>query len=85
MPSATTHTRPEAAPSNPDSATESPRHLTQRELSLRWQISCATLERWRAAGCGPQFLKLAGQCRYREQDVVAFEQASLRRSTSERA
>ncbi len=60
------------------------RHLNQRQLAERWDLSEATLERWRSEGIGPVFLKLQGQVRYRIEDVEAFEVDSMRRSTSER-
>ncbi len=56
---------------------------TQTQIAERWRVSEGTLERWRSEGIGPIFLKLQGQVRYRLSDVVAFEEASLRRSTSE--
>ena len=64
--------------------TEPVRHLNQRQLAERWDVSEATLERWRSEGIGPVFLKLQGQVRYRVEDVEAFESDSLRKSTSER-
>ena len=60
------------------------RHLNQSELAERWDLSEATLERWRSEGIGPVFLKLQGQVRYRIEDVIAYEIESLRKSTSER-
>lgn len=60
------------------------RHLNQRQLAERWDLSEGTLERWRCEGIGPVFLKLQGQVRYRIEDVIAFEAESLRKSTSER-
>jgi predicted site-specific integrase-resolvase len=64
--------------------TEPVRHLNQRQLADRWDLSEATLERWRSEGIGPIFLKLQGQVRYRIEDIEAFEVDSLRKSTSER-
>jgi predicted site-specific integrase-resolvase len=64
--------------------TEPVRHLNQRQLAERWDLSEATLERWRSEGIGPVFLKLQGQVRYRIEDIEAFEVDSLRKSTSER-
>ena len=32
--------------------------MTQRELCNRWQVSEATLERWRSEGVGPIYVKL---------------------------
>lgn len=60
------------------------KHLNQRHLADRWDVSEATLERWRTEGIGPVFLKLQGRVLYRVEDVEAFESTSLRKSTSER-
>ena len=56
------------------------RCMTQTELAERWQISEATLERWRTEAGGPVFLKLGAQVRYRLRDVEAFEAEVLRES-----
>ena len=61
------------------------KHLNQRQLADRWDLSEASLERWRTEGIGPVFLKLQGRVLYRVEDVEAFETDSLRKSTSERA
>jgi predicted site-specific integrase-resolvase len=55
----------------------------QRKLAEHWQVAESTLERWRSEGIGPIFLKIRGNVRYRLSDVVAFEEESLRKSTSE--
>ena len=60
------------------------KHLNQRQLADRWDVSEATLERWRSEGIGPVFLKLQGRVLYRAEDIEAFESESLRKSTSER-
>ena len=60
------------------------KHLNQRQLADRWDVSEATLERWRTEGIGPVFLKLQGRVLYRFEDVESFEADSLRKSTSER-
>jgi predicted site-specific integrase-resolvase len=60
------------------------KHLNQRQLADRWDVSEATLERWRSEGIGPVFLKLQGRVLYRLEDVEGFESESLRKSTSER-
>jgi predicted site-specific integrase-resolvase len=57
--------------------------MTQRELCNRWQISEATLERWRSEGIGPIYVKLGGQVRYRREDVMEYETSGLRKSTFE--
>ena len=60
------------------------KHLNQSQLADRWDISEASLERWRSEGIGPVFLKLQGRVLYRVEDVETFEVDSLRKSTSER-
>lgn len=60
------------------------KHLNQSHLADRWNVSEATLERWRTEGLGPIFLKLQGRVLYRVEDVETFETESLRKSTSER-
>ncbi|SFM13690.1 helix-turn-helix transcriptional regulator [Nitrosomonas communis] len=60
------------------------KHLSQGELAERWNISEATLERWRSEGMGPVFLKLQGRVLYRLEDIEAFEAESLCKSTTER-
>ena len=59
------------------------KHLNQRQLADRWDVSEASLERWRSEGIGPIFLKLKGRVLYRLEDIEAFELGSLRKSTSE--
>lgn len=59
-------------------------HLNQSQLADRWDVSKATLERWRSEGIGPVYLKLQGHVLYRIEDIEAYEAASLYRSTSER-
>jgi predicted site-specific integrase-resolvase len=61
------------------------RCISQTELAQRWQISESTLERWRAEGIGPLFLKLRGQVRYRDTDILAYEDQALYASTRYRA
>ena len=59
------------------------KHLNQRQLTERWDISEASLERWRSEGIGPIFLKLQGRVLYRLEDIEAYEAECLRKSTSE--
>ena len=58
------------------------RHLNQRELAERLNISPRTLERWRWIGTGPTFLKVEGRVIYRLADVEAYERAQLRKGTA---
>ena len=60
-------------------------HFNQRNLAQRWNVSEATLERWRSEGIGPIFLKLQGRVLYRLVDIENFESACLRTSTSQTA
>ena len=53
------------------------RCISQNELAQRWQVSEATLERWRFQRKGPQFLRLGGQVRYRLVDVESYERERL--------
>ena len=45
--------------------------ISQTEMAQRWQLSESTPERWRSEGIGPVFLKLRGQVRYRDTDILA--------------
>ena len=54
------------------------RRLTQDELADRWRMSPRSLERWRADGFGPEWIKMRGRVLYRTEDVVAFERERLR-------
>lgn len=61
------------------------KHLSSRELATRWGLKPRTLERWRAVGLGPHFLRLGGRIAYRLEDVEAYEQSHYFSSTSEPA
>jgi predicted site-specific integrase-resolvase len=56
-------------------------HFNQRALAKRWDVSEATLERWRSEGIGPIFLKLQGRVLYRLVDIEAYEESCLSIST----
>jgi len=56
-------------------------HLNQRALATRWDVSEATLERWRTEGIGPIFLKLQGRVLYRLEDIEVYEASCLSIST----
>ena len=60
------------------------KHFNQRQLAERWNVSEASLERWRSAGIGPVYLKLQGRVLYRVEDVEAYEAECMRKSTTER-
>jgi hypothetical protein len=67
----------------PETSNKPTRHLGQKELARRWNLSHRTLERWRSKGGGPQFIRLLGRCLYRIEDIERFEQERLRDSTAE--
>jgi hypothetical protein len=66
----------------PEAPAKPIRHMGQKDLARRWNLSHRTLERWRSHGDGPPFLKLNGRCLYRMEDIEQFEQARLKASTS---
>jgi len=43
-----------------------------------WGKSVRTVQRWRATGYGPAYLRLGGSVIYRMCDVLAFEDAACR-------
>lgn len=59
------------------------RLLREEDVARRQGRSVKTLQNQRVTGGGIPFLKLGRSVRYRLADVVAWETAHLRRSTSE--
>lgn len=59
--------------------------ITETELSRRWKISVKTLRNRRVVGGFVPYIKISRTVRYRVSDVVAWEEASLRQSTSEQS
>lgn len=53
-------------------------HLRELDLAKRWMTSQRTLQRWRAKGLGPAWIKIGGGVRYRMADVVDYEHRHLR-------
>lgn len=49
--------------------------FTEAELAERWRLSVRTLQRWRADGSGPVFLRPGRRIAYRRLDVERFEAA----------
>lgn len=62
---------------NPGQSVQQVRHLTQGELAKRWNKAEATIERYRAIGSGPRFLKIGGKVLYRIEDIQEFERSCL--------
>jgi hypothetical protein len=59
-------------------------HINQKQLTDRWDLSERTLERWRAIGWGPLFLKIGGRVVYRVEDILPYEEQHLADSTQSR-
>lgn len=57
--------------------------LTERELAARQKRSVRTLQNQRISGDGVPFVKFGRSVRYRLCDIVAWEEGSLRNSTSQ--
>lgn len=58
------------------------RMVTEAELADRLNVSVRTLQRYRAAGCGPQFARVGdgrGVIRYAERDIATWLQRQKRR------
>lgn len=47
--------------------------LRERDLADRWQTSQRTLQRWRAEGSGPPYIRIGGAIRYRLDDIEEYE------------
>ncbi|MGY2061402.1 helix-turn-helix transcriptional regulator [Nocardia gipuzkoensis] len=48
--------------------------LTRAEVAARAKLSPKTLANWASAGKGPRFFRIGGgRCRYRLDDVIAWE------------
>ncbi len=62
---------PTDRPTNQDPSTL----IRPRRLAERWDKSPRTLQRWRAAGTGPAWLRIGGSIFYRIGDVCAYEEA----------
>ena len=54
-----------------------PPRLTRAELALLWRVSPRTIERYEAAGIGPQPIRIGGRVLYRREDVLAWEQGQI--------
>jgi len=57
--------------------------LTELDLATRWSCSIKKLQADRLKGVGIPYVKIGRLVRYRIEDVLEFEAAQLRQSTSE--
>ena len=46
--------------------------LTEQEVANALRISTKTLQRWRASGTGPAYLRVAGRVRYPVEGLVEY-------------
>jgi hypothetical protein len=58
--------------------------LTEKQLAARHQLSVKTLRNARVTGSYIRFVRLGRTVRYRLSDIVAYEEANLVHSTSDR-
>ena len=59
-----------------------PARLNEKQLAERWGVSVRTLQAARVKGSGVPFVRIGRSVRYRLEDVLDYEQARLRTSTS---
>ena len=57
--------------------------LTTYQLAARWGVTPGHLRNRRVGGRAPAFFKVGKSVRYRMSDVLKFEAATLRTSTTE--
>lgn len=54
------------------------KRLTEIEVAKRLDVSTRTIQQWRRAGIGPAFIRIGqNTIRYREEDVIAYEESKL--------
>ena len=58
------------------------RYHNTRAAALYLGFSPRTLEKWRMTGQGPSYTKRGRRCLYRLEDLDAWAEAGMRRSTS---
>lgn len=47
--------------------------FSEQALAVRYGKTVRTLQRWRAEGYGPSYLRIGGSIFYRMEDIEAFE------------
>lgn len=57
--------------------------LTPEHAATRLGVAKQSLAKWRVSGTGPVFVKVGSRVFYRPQDLDAWVETRLRRSTSE--
>jgi hypothetical protein len=56
---------------------------TSQETALSLRLAEGTLANWRVQGKGPAFCRVGGKICYRDEDINAFIEGGMCRSTSE--
>jgi hypothetical protein len=74
--------RPIDSPAPPSSSFRLETFLTEKRLAERHQISVKSIRNARVYGGYVKFVKIGRSVRYRLSDVIEFEEAHLRTSTS---
>lgn len=59
------------------------RLLNEREAAERLGLSVKTIRGWRTKGGPLPYIKISKACRYRESDIEALIERSVRRNTSD--
>ena len=75
-------------PSNHDSTTSVFPDLdalkTERQAAHFLGVTTRALQKWRATGTGPYFVRISSRCvRYRRRDLLNWAEARLKASTAE--
>jgi len=56
------------------------KYLKTKDAAELMGVHPSTLQKWRARGCGPAFVRLGGMVRYLQEDLDAYVAASAVRS-----
>lgn len=59
---------------SPKSAAVTP-HLTVKDLAKREGVSPQTVYQWNRHGTGPRYMHIGRHCKYRIEDVLAWEES----------
>ncbi len=58
---------------------------TERHAADFHGVTTRALQKWRATGTGPKFVRISSRCiRYRRRDLIAWTEVRIKSSTAER-
>jgi excisionase family DNA binding protein len=60
-----------------DSSTPAPTWLTRQQVADRLQVPVKTLAEWASRKIGPRYARFGRHCRYRLDDIEAWENAQV--------